>query len=510
MPDVKKKVLTKYELDAKQANAAASKLQKRMGMLARASDKVTGRIGRLGRMLAAPAGLSLAGVGGLVKHLVDVGREGQDARLALAEMLQAVSRSTNMPLQGFERATAVAAKLREQFFLLARDSPLSAKGIQDAFMKMTFSLSAAGLSLQQQISLARDVAVADMSSLVKGTAAADVKQILTGTATVRQITTQALQGVKAEALKLAKKGKVQEAAALIAKAVTLDPKALEARGRSATGVIESFSDRLFQIKQKIAGPLMEFLVEKMEEWGAWLDANKEKVAETAKAIGEGIVRALKQVIKAVKWLADNWKTILSVVKVLATVWIAGKLVSGISTLISMASKFSTILRNARPGGGRGRGLGGFLARGAGAVGLAVTAAELGEDVGEGLAGLFVGEKGRRTVERARAIEERIGPKMTTAEYKAYIASLSARKKASPKEKLEEDALAAQIDPVKQKRRGKKKQKVDRMEVKSMGITGTDARRLSTRFAVGVRRESRAMRQIVGMGLGAGAIGVGVG
>lgn len=522
MGDVKKRVLTKYELDAKQALAAATKLQKRMSLLGRTANKVTSRIGSLGRMLAVPAGLSLAGGVGLVKHIIDVGRSAEDAKLSLAEMLQAISRATNLNLSGFEQATAAAAKLREMFFSLARDSPLNARQIEDAFSRMSFSLSRAGISLADQVKLARDVAVADLSSIVKGTAAIDVQQILAGTATMKQITTKALQPIKEAAIKLGKSGKVREAADLIMRAVTLDPKALAARGKSAGGMIESFGDRLFKIKTKIAEPLLKFLVEKMEEWGDWLDKNQDKVKDIAMSIGKGIVKALKAVVKVVKFLADNWKTILTVVKTLAIVWIAGKLVSGISSLINLASRLAGVMRDvaaaartasvaSAAAGGGGRRKGGILGKVgkvAGAASLAVLAATEGETVGIGAAKLFTSAKEDRQIAQVAAIRASLGPKMTKAEYHAYIAST---KRLPGEKKLEEDALKAQIDPTKAKRgRGRGgRTRVKTMEVERFEVRDRDFARLSTRFAVGVRRESRAMRQITGLGLGAGAIGVGV-
>lgn len=509
MADITKTVKTKYELDATRANAQMARLARRMQKVSRVANKVTGKIGGLARSLAAPAGLGLAGAAGLIKHLVDVGREAQDAELQITGLLQGVSRSSNLPLQGFERARETAARLRQEFIKLAQDSPIAAKDVREAFEIGVFPLTRAGLSLSEQAEFARGIAIADLSNVVKGTTAADVRQLFQGISNPRMIQTGLLKPIAEEVAKLAKKGKMAEAARVIQKQLKPDPKLLDAYGKSASGMLATFSDKIKIIKEKIAGPLLEFLIAKTSEWGEWLENNQDRVAEIAKGIGEGIVKAVKAVMKAVQFLADNWKTILTVVKVLATVWIAGKLVSGISALIGLASKFGVAMKAAAASGTVGGGVLGSLGKIGGVVGLAATAALIGEDVGEGAAGLFLSAKEKRQAESAKAFEANA---MSKDEYNAYVKSLEARraKKASTAKK-EDDALTAQLDPtkVKKKRGGGGRTRVRKMEVMKMEVRDRDFARLSSKFVTGVRRQSRAQRQIAGLGLGAGAIGVGV-
>ncbi len=521
MPDVKKRVLTKYELDAKQAEAGAKRLQRRMSKLGRVADKVSGRIGAMGRMLAAPAGLGLAGAAGLVKHLVDVGREAQDAELQLTGLLQGVAKSSNLQLGGFERARATAASLRQEFIRLAQDSPIAAKDVREAFETAVFPLSRAGLSLKEQAQFARGVAIADLSNVVKGTAASDIRQLFQGISNPRQIQTTLLKPIAKEVANFAKKGDFATAARLISDQLRPDPKLLKAYGSSASGMIATFSDKIKILKEKIAGPLLEFLVEKTTEWGNWLDQNQDKVAEIAKGIGKGIVKAVKSVIKVVKWLGENWKTIETIVKILATVWIGSKLVKGISMLISLASRFAGAMRAASAaaasaaaaggGAGRGKGVLSRLGKAGGAIGLMATAAAVGEDIGEGLASVFAGKKGRDAVAR---LEQMKAESMTKDEYKAMMAQHAAARAKKPSEKKkEQDALDAQIDPTKQPKQrrggGGGRRKVKMMQVDRFEVRDRDFARLSSKFAVGIRRQSRAQRQITGLGLGAGAVGVGV-
>ena len=518
MPDIKKKVLTKYEIDAKQAEKAAKRLRRRMGTLGRMADRVSKKIGGLGRMIAAPAGLGLAGAAGLVTHLVNVGREAQDAELQITGLLQGVSKSSNLPLEGFEKARKTASMLRQEFIRLAQDSPIAAKDVREAFEIGVFPLTRAGLSLSEQAEFARGIAIADLSNVVKGTTAADVRQLFQGISNPRMIQTGLLKPIAKEVATLAKRGDMAEAARVIQAQLKPDPKLLDAYGKSASGMIATLSDKIKLLKEKVAGPLLEFLVEKTSEWGAWLEANKDKAAEVAKEIGRGIVKAVKAVISGVKFLAKNWKTILTVVKVLAGVWIAGKLVKGLTAIIGLASRFAGAMRSAAAaaasasgaaGGAGGRGILGKLGKVGGAVGLAATAAAVGEDVGEGLASVFAGKKGRAAVARLEAMK---AESMTKAEYDALVRSHAMKRKKPSKEKLEEDALKAQLDPTKVKGArggGGGRRKVKKMEVDSLEVKDRDFARTSTKFAVGVRRESRAIRQIAGLGLGAGAVGVGV-
>lgn len=496
MPDVKKKVVTRYELDAKRAVAQAKILQRRMNMVGKASRSVSSGIGRLGSTLARPLALaSGAGLLGLTKGLIDVGREAQDAELQLTGLLQGVSKSSNLPLQGFQQARAVAADLRQEFIRLAADSPIAAKDVREAFEVGVFPLSRAGLSLKAQAEFARSISIADLSNVVKGTAAADVRQLFQGISNPRFIQTGLLKPIAKEVAKMAKSGDMAAAAKLIQEQLAPDPELLKAYGQSASGMLATLGDKLKQVAQTAAGPLLKMLVDKTREWGEWLENNKEKVKEIALGVGRALVKGIKAVIKAVSWLARNWKTVLTVVKTLVGVWILGKLISGISTAISFASKLGGVIGKI----GTGR-----LAAGLGAVGAAVTLATQGKEIGEGLAKQFLSEREVAAIERFKGAKK-ISEKQTIAEFQAEQA-----KKSADVEK--QRALEASLDPTKMKRRGGKK---GRRTVKTLVAERLEVRdkrfaRSSSHFVVGVRRESRAARQVVGLGLGTGAVGIGTG
>jgi hypothetical protein len=493
--DITKKVVTKYTIDDRQAISRAKALQRRMDSIGNAARKVTGKLGGLFKSVAAPLGLlGGAGLVAATKGIFDMGRAAQDAELQLTGLLQGVSKSSNLPLKGFAAARATAADLRQEFIKLARDSPIAAEDVREAFAVAAFPLTRAGLSLQKQANLARSTAIADLSNAMKGTAARDVQQILAGRGG-QQITTDLLRPIANEAAKLAKTGKIAEAAALIQKQLTPDPDLLKAYGNSATGMIATLGDQIKQLGETAAKPLLEFLVKKTKEWGKWLENNRDKVKKIAKQVGRTLVKGIKAVIKAVRFLAENWKTILTIVKVLVGVWILGKMVSGITTVVRLASRLGTVLSKAGAAIG-GKGALGKLARAGGYVGAAVVAATEGEAVGEAAAGLFISEKQKKALERQAGIQF-LGKRAPTLE--EVRAARAERKK----------TLEEELDPTKvaMKARGGRGRKVKRMIVERFEVRDKRFRRFSTPFVVGVRRESRAQRQVVGLGLGVGAVGV---
>lgn len=492
MVDVTKRVKTKYTIDDRQAISAAKGLRRQLDAVNQASRKITGGIGRAFGAIAKPA--ALIGGGGLIgiaKGIFDVGKNAEDAELSLTGLLQGISRSSNLPLQGFAAARSAASELRQEFIKLAQDSPIAAEDVREAFSIAAFPLARAGISLKRQAELARSVAIADLSSAVKGTAARDVQQILAGRAG-QQITTDLLRPIATEAAKLAKKGKIAEAAQIIQKQLTPDPALLKAYGSSATGMIATIGDQVKQLGETAAKPLLKFLIEKMKEWSKWLTENKDKVKEIATNIGRALVKGIKAVIKAVKFLAENWETVLDVVKVLVGVWILGKMVSGISSVISLASKLGATL--AKTGAIGGKSILGKLGRAGGYVGAAVAAATEGEAIGEAAAGLFVTEAQKKAMERQASIQW-LGKRAPTIE---EVRAMRAEQR---------KALEEELDPTKVKGRGGKGRKVKRMVVERFEVRDKRFKRFSTPWVIGVRRESRAQRQVVGLGLGAGAVGV---
>jgi hypothetical protein len=492
--DIVKKVKTKYTIDDQQAVARAKALRKQLDLVGRASRKITGKLGGMFRAIAQPLGLlGGAGVLGLTKGLVDIGRAAQDAELQLTGLLQGVSRSSNLPLQGFAAARSTAADLRQEFIKLARDSPIAAKDVREAFEVGIFPLTRAGLSLRKQAEFARGIAIADLSNVVKGTAAADVRQLFQGISNPRMIQTGLLKPIAKEVAGLAKKGRMAEAAKAIMDQLRPDPELLKAYSSSASGMIATLGDQVKQLGETAAKPLLEFLVKKTKEWSKWLDKNKDRVKEIAKNVGRALVKGIKAVIKAVKFLAENWKTILTIVKVLVGVWILGKMVSAITAVVRVVSRLGSMLGKIGK-----KGILGKLGRGAGYVGAAVAAATEGEAVGEAAAGLFISEAQKKALERQAGIQWRGKRAPTIEEVRA-----ARKQEAAERQKT----LEMELDPTKMKRQGRKGQRVNRMTVERFEVRDKRFRRFSTRFVAGIRRESRAQRQVVGLGLGVGAVGV---
>jgi hypothetical protein len=137
---------------------------------------------------------------------------------------------------------------------------------------------------------------------------------------------------------------------------------------SATAA-EEFGDSMDRLKATVQGfvydigaqlvPVLKPLVEKMR---AWLIANREVAAQDISDAIRAIVDAardlwnwldrnrdtirefastsFKALKSAVLFLRDNWEGILTTVKILAGVWIAGKFVDGIGSAITVADKLA--------------------------------------------------------------------------------------------------------------------------------------------------------------------------
>lgn len=549
--EIVKRVRTEFVTDVDKSLRNTKRLEIRMKKLGMTADRVAGKIGGLARAVLAPIGLIGVGAGvGLVKTLFDAGKAAEDAELQIAGLLQGVSRSSNLKLTGFTDAMGAAKDLREEFIKLAQDSPISAREVRGAFEIAVFPLTRAGLSLQEQAEFARGIAVADISNVVKGTAAADVRQLFQGIANPRMIQTGLLKPIAKAVASAAKKGDLQLAAKLIAEQLRPDPEWLRAAGEQSTGLLATLADRWRKFKQEAAKPLMEFVVGKVKELLDWLEKNQELVKRIATEVGTKLVSGLKAVGGAARWLFDHWDDILRVVKWLAITWIGSKLVKGMTTLIALSRAYKLNMLAAGKAGAGAGGVGAKAAQAGGLVGLAAAGGAAAADVVKSVlpeegAGGFISEviqsglqfggigllakaiQGPKEITRLRALHSRIdamkglspqqkretmwravsGEVKTTEKQKTdFTKSLSASIAATKVEKKEEKT-AEIVEEAIRRGGGRGGMRVKRMVVEEVEVRERDFARLSTPLLIQARRESRAERQLVGMGLGSAAIGV---
>lgn len=348
-------------------------------------------LAKQGRQLARVATRGLLGAGGLIAALVAVGKSAEDSELRIAGLLQKNSQLFNGSFKSFAKAHAAAKSLRKEFRELAVSSPVTAKAIEGAFTNSTTELSRAGIGIRDQVRLAKSVAIADIGNATKGTAARDVAQLLRGRSG-RDITTAPLVGATGkEIAKLAKSGKVKEAARKIEEILKPSPALLKAYEDSFTGATASVKDSLTEAAEIGAKPLMRFLSKEARKLAKWMRQNRREVERIAKAIGKGIVTGLKVAGRIVKGLVDNWGLIELTVKGLATVWLV-KMASNMVSLVKSARAYRAAMVAAAAanaasnlggmggGKGKGKGLGSKLANGAKGLGAIGTAAWLTYEV----------------------------------------------------------------------------------------------------------------------------------
>lgn len=519
MPGVVNFVETFWTIRDAQALRAAKRMQRQFALVSAMADRTSRTIGRVGRMFLSPFGAAVgaAGAFGLVKHLIDVGKGAEDAKLSLTSLLQQASGSSKLPFGQFALASEAAVQLRKEFRRLAVDSPATSASIAEGFEATTFFLSKAGLSLEKQASFARDIAVLDKQLGGQGVAGRDVAQLLRGD--VGGINAGVLKAVRFDVQKLVKKGDLQAAADLIQKKIAPDPKLLKAYGNSFGGLVSSMKDQFTILKEEASKPLMNFISKKLKEWLKWLKANKREARAFAREVGKRVVQAVKAVISLVKFLAKNWEIIVSTVKTLVMVWIGGRLLSALSTAIGLARTFAATMAAANAAtagaaGGKGKlGKLGKLAAGATIVGVTALVAE---DLGKGAAELL--NKDFRNVSKsdAKAAAGIAGAQIVTGKGAVAIiaaekASLKAARKdaltaqAQGGDKKSADLLKKEFGQTIDKRGGGggggRKMRVRELIVDKMSARDRDFARLSMPGRGGrIQRESFARRPLAGLGL----------
>jgi hypothetical protein len=385
--EIVKAVRTEFRVDVHQVDSATKKVEGAFSRLSRASTVLDQRMTRAFRFLTSPVAgfVGAAGAGMLVKGLVSAGRAAEDSELQITSLLLSAQKASGIMVGGFGDAAGAAKKLREEFKQLAIESPVGFEDIQTSFGLMVTPLSRAGLDLAAQAKFARDVAVrGKLEGRDNATVGNDVAQILSGIGGHRQITTFALKSVSEEAAKLAKSGKLAEAAEMIRQALMMTPEELKAFEGSFTGMLSTLQDRFITLREKAAKPLMDFMLKKMGEWAKWLAENQDRAEGIAKTIGNKVASAVRKVTMLVEWMAEKWGTITTAVETLAVVWIGAKLFNAMSGIVRLGAQFAASMEAAKlaaattgvgVGGGKGGKAGSWV--GVGLSGLGVAGALLG-------------------------------------------------------------------------------------------------------------------------------------
>ncbi len=381
LDDIVRRVRTEFTVDERGAMRSARDIQSTFGSVAKVADKTRAIVGSI---------LSPVVSGGvsLVKHLVEVGREAESSELQLTSMLLKSEKFTSLTIGGFGNARDAAKELDAEFARLGKAGGLSAEDIRGAFSSLTVELSKSGFTLRQQAEIASDVARRQkIESPRKGDQ-------------VARDTANALREVRKEAGKLESQGKESEAFELmnneiakIREGLKLSTEEVAGFGGTFEGKLAVAEDAFGKLKRVAAEPLMNFLVEKLDEFTGILSEDEEKSKAIAREWGENITSALEAVFEIAGFILNNFETIVDVAIALGTIWIGSVIVGALAKAAAGAAALFGWLVKARAvaatmGGVSGGGASGFGLGGAAKGGLLGAALK---GAGAAGAGLFIGD-----------------------------------------------------------------------------------------------------------------------
>lgn len=84
-------------------------------------------------------------------------------------------------------------------------------------------------------------------------------------------------------------------------------------GHSWANVMANFSETWRQALAKIGGPVMNKLLPKIEQFGAWIDANPEKVEAFATTVGDAFGAVLDAVTTFVEWFGEHGDEVVATI-----------------------------------------------------------------------------------------------------------------------------------------------------------------------------------------------------
>lgn len=346
MGEIVKSVRTDFRVDVHQIDTATKKVDASFTRLAAGAGRLDAKIGRAFRFFTSPVAglLGAAGFGMLTKGILDAGRAAEDSELQISSLLLSAQKSSNLMVGGFTEAHRAAKALRAEFKQLAIESPVGFEDIQKSFGLMATPLSKAGLSLREQAMFSRDVAVrGKLEGRDNATVGNDVAQILSGIGGQRQITTFALKSISEQAAKLAKSGKLAEAAEMIRGALTMTPEELKAFEGSFTGMLSTLQDHFVTLKEHGAKPVMGYLIAKMGEWAKWLSKNQDKAEAIARTIGTKVTAAIKTAVRLSEWLARHWDGVLTTINLIVSARVGLKFLAFMGSAVDLAQKFKSAM-----------------------------------------------------------------------------------------------------------------------------------------------------------------------
>lgn len=297
--DITKIIRTVFRADTDQFSRAMRSAKGSTDAAIGGIEKLHKRLDGLRNLLA--GGALTFGIGKLVSGLININRNAETTRVGMATLIQSTERfvGNNMKFAtALERSASVMAKLRKE----AIDTPGTLQQVAEAFQTVYMRARGAGLSEDEIVKFAGNIATQDAMMGGKGVVSRDVEQLLRGEA--GDVATPQLAIIKKRIAGLVQRGKMQQAAKEIVTALDLDPEARKAAGQTFDGQLSSAKDKLEEIAMIAGKPLFEELNKGLTEMLKWLDKNKARVNEIAEKVGKGLVDAFKFLVKAVEAVGD--------------------------------------------------------------------------------------------------------------------------------------------------------------------------------------------------------------
>lgn len=314
---------------------ATRPMRKLDAQLARTA-KSAGGLGRTFRRMA--AGVSAYfGIRAGVKHLIGFNANMEQAKIQMAGMIQL---STNMNTAASNTA---AVKMVDTLQQKAKASVGTTKDMVDMASMITRPVLAAGLNMEQLANFTASAVVAAKAfGIEAGMAARDIESAMMGQLRSVDRFSRALlepmgfvgdEGRKAfnELGAAARAAKLEEALGGPAIAAMA-----QAQAQSFSGVLSTFQDGLQMWLGSVGKPLFQEITAEIRTWNSWIEKNGDKMADTARAFGKGLVDGFRTVKSVIGFMVDHADLLMTVAKVWATVKIGQKIGGMADTLGHMA------------------------------------------------------------------------------------------------------------------------------------------------------------------------------
>lgn len=309
------------------------------GGLSKASSAITS---------AAPvAGMVGVGLGGWVaKDLLETALAADQAKMAIATMVQSADSIVKGPYAGvndaFEKTNELIADMRE----LAKQTPAGFEGIKQAFSDVVVPARMTGASYDDIKALSANMAALNsVYGFEQGVVSRDVQQLLRGD--IGEVQTPQLRAIRMQVQKLYKKGDAKGQFGAISKALSLPPEILERFENSPAGMISQLGDEWEQFKIEAGQPILGWLAEELRDALKFVRENREQVKQWAKDLGDGVVDALRWVRDALAWIVENGESIIEWAKrlgiALAAIVAVNGLVSVFQGVIAIAPALGAAL-----------------------------------------------------------------------------------------------------------------------------------------------------------------------